>query len=130
MELLIAIGIFTFGALAILALFNAAMVAHRSAIDRSTAALVAQNVVAAYRMRFRGPVRPKDWSMLAPEADADYPAFRYQVFLQPISDSRNLANPGLYDTYVLVVDIYWGPERRPMHERFRTVIIRHGDLDQ
>ena len=131
MELLIATGIFTFGALAILALFSAAMVAHRTAVDRSTAALVAQNVVARARWEFTEGVVPEKSAMtiITPEPDIDYPDFRYTVHLQPVKDSQSLSVPGLYDGYVMVVDIYWGPENRPRHERFRTVILRRGDLD-
>jgi len=131
MELLIAIGIFTFGALAILALFNAAMVAHRTAVDRSTAALVAQNVVARMRLRLTRDRQPDAGSMSVPlpEPDRNYPDFRYTVHFQPIKDSRSISNPKLYHTYVMVVDAFWGPKKRERHDRFRTVIIRRGDLE-
>ena len=130
MEILIALAIFTFGALSILALFHAAMVAHRSAIDRSVAAMVAQNVVAQHRLLFDAATRPEIWSNIVEQDDTNYPDFRYTLFFEPISDSRNLANPTLFDTYVMVVDVYWGPRKRPRHERFRTVILRRGNLDQ
>jgi hypothetical protein len=126
-ELLIAIGLFTFGAIGILALFTSAMSAHRAAVDRSVSALAAENIVGFYRHAFVegvDPRRDKDWSMNAPEPP---PGYRCQVAFEPDADSVNSVT-GVYDAYVMQIDISWGPENRPRFERFRTVIVRQGDL--
>ena len=129
-ELLIAIGIFTFGALIILGLFNAAMVAHRAAVDRTTAAMAAQNLVARHRYAFSGSERPESWpnQMLAQDLP-DFPGYRYRVQFEKIEDSRN-PSTDLYDAYVMLVEISWGPKNSPRFERLRTVILRRTRLDE
>ncbi len=131
-ELIIAMGIFTFGAVAVLALFSAGMVAHRRALDRSISALAAQNLVDEYRHKFTRNLKPHEdsaWNMVLAEELDEYPGYRYQTTVEPILDTRNTTTK-LYDAYLLRIDIMWGPEDNPRYERFHTVILRQMDLEE
>ena len=129
-ELLIALAIFTVGALAILGLFNAAMVAHRTAVDRATAALAAENIAARHRHSFTWMEDPLTWPGQTGAVDVPgLSGYRYRVEFTPIEDSLN-ESTSRYDAYLMLIEISWGPQQALRYERFRTVILRRDVLWQ
>lgn len=103
-EVLVAMGILSVGATAILSLFSAAMTLHQRSIDRVRAALMAEDVLARIEDRLGEGAKASEVvaEMATMDFSEDYPNFKPRLTIEPILDN---VPPIQFDVRL---SIHWG----------------------
>ena len=114
-EILLAIGILALGITAVLFLFTMGARAHKRAIDRTQAALLAETVANLWQERLTADAAPVD----VPKAThPDFPGFYYSVAFTQLPENAHY--------YQVSIVVRWGDESAPPEPRnsetYRTVL--------
>lgn len=114
LEIMVALGIFAVAIASIMSLLLVAASSHKSAVDYTRAAMLAETVAADLegQLRLGKPLRPvKD------AAHASFPRMRYDLELHPVDD---------YCAEAVIV-IRWKREGKDREQRFGTVLLGRVD---
>ncbi len=119
-EVLVALGILALGIGGVMAIFVAASATHRRALDETTAAIIAETVIAEQRAAFNRSHSDDP----VPLDHAPVPGYElYRVSVRPVALARDPLLGRTVHMY-LEVEVHYNSQGRPRSETYRTVLFR------
>lgn len=138
MEVLIAMMILTAGATSVIALFAVASSTHKRAVDRTRAALIAEEIFSQVQARYRFETEPGDIvAALQQTVPAEIDGYYWEVILyQPGRDRRRSVRSSRRsepeesvwgeEELVVRVTVKWAQAAQPREEVYSTILLPHG----
>ncbi len=120
LEVVVALAILTLGISAAIALFTAATAAHKRAIDRTHAAMIAEHVFADIESALERGADPLQIQEAPPLDDVRRNWPGYQVKIQ----FYTLDGPTAEDEILLEIRIYWNYRGESREEKFQQLVTR------
>ncbi len=132
MEVLIAMAILTFGATSLIALFASGSTTHKRAVDRTRAALVAEELFSEIQVRYNIEAEPKDIiKSLQTNLPKQIQGYYWEVILFRPARTReairegSFAGKGEWGVHEMVVRIAikWGYGSQSREEVYSTILL-------
>jgi len=112
-EILVALAILAFGMTAVLSLFIAGVRTYKRAMDQSTAAMLAESVLADLEEDLKGDFVPDP---VFAQTRPHFPGYKYDLELKPLDVENH--------EILVSLTIWWGEGKRRRTEVFQTILLR------